>query len=175
MLTRGSRNGGATYGLWEFKRPRDQRLSYLVTPVRDPVRVQFSHKGQLSWDIQGLMSLSDLQRHDACSVASERARLLSEVISAFALQYQSHCIVLNGNARVCHDNMVLYITLRCAKHSIETNLPHTLNVPAESYRERLDSYHNMSDLMFRAGLCGYFLAHGSRPLKPSRISHTPIM
>lgn len=47
MLTRGSRNGGATYGLWEFKRPRDQRLSYLVTPVRDPVRVQFSHKGQL--------------------------------------------------------------------------------------------------------------------------------
>ncbi|KAJ0142186.1 Uncharacterized protein HZ326_14962 [Fusarium oxysporum f. sp. albedinis] len=33
----------------------------------------------------------------------------------------------------------------------------------------------MSDLMFRAGLCGYFLAHGSRPLKPSRISHTPIV
>ncbi|EWY90683.1 hypothetical protein FOYG_08111 [Fusarium oxysporum NRRL 32931] len=94
MLTRGSRNGGATYGLWEFKRPRDQRLSYLVTPVRDPVRVQFSHKGQLS----------DLQRHDACFVASERVRLLSEAISAFALQYQSHCIILNGNARSCTDN-----------------------------------------------------------------------
>ncbi|EWY90677.1 hypothetical protein FOYG_08111 [Fusarium oxysporum NRRL 32931] len=102
MLTRGSRNGGATYGLWEFKRPRDQRLSYLVTPVRDPVRVQFSHKGQLS----------DLQRHDACFVASERVRLLSEAISAFALQYQSHCIILNGNARVCHDDMVLHITPR---------------------------------------------------------------